>query len=350
MCILALADDMTGALEVGAKFSAAGIDTLVSTQPVAANSAHAVVLDTETRHLSPDAAAAEIKRFVLPWYANPPRLIYKKTDSTLRGNIASELQALAELYPEWRIGYAPAYPALGRTVKSGVLFVDGVAVEQTAFARDARNPVRTGSIAAMLHPELPCTVFDGETGEHLQDAARSIIESNSMRIAAGPAGLGEMIAALIHLPRGIAPPLPAIRRCLVLNGSLHERSELQMRNADAARWLLLRREYPPGSDPARVAKENGGYLVSRIAADDPDAIFVIGGDSAFAVIEALGTPPLLPIRELLPGVPVTRITSASLRDVLPARSRDLLLITKAGGFGHPDVFSRIRQQLDSNAQ
>ena len=64
-----------------------------------------------------------------------PELIYKKTDSTLRGNIAAELRALADLFPTWRIGYAPAYPALGRTVKNGVLYVDDVPVSETAVRR-----------------------------------------------------------------------------------------------------------------------------------------------------------------------------------------------------------------------
>src|SRR6185436_9075522 len=174
MCILALADDMTGALEVGAKFSAAGIRTIISTKPVFANSAHGVVLDTETRHAPPELAAAEVKRFVLAWGGGLPRLIYKKTDSTLRGNIAAELRALADLNPDWRIGYAPAYPALGRTVKLGVLYVDGVALEHTAFAHDARNQVHSSSVRALLHPELNCTIFDGETDADLRDAAGAI--------------------------------------------------------------------------------------------------------------------------------------------------------------------------------
>ena len=128
MSILALADDMTGALEVGAKFSAAGIRTLVSAKPAASASACALVYDTETRHRSPRDAGQEVRRFVLETDCACPRLIYKKTDSTFRGNIAAEASALAELYPAWRIGYAPAYPALGRTVKNGLLYVDGVAV------------------------------------------------------------------------------------------------------------------------------------------------------------------------------------------------------------------------------
>jgi uncharacterized protein YgbK (DUF1537 family) len=70
MCILALVDDMTGALEVGAKFSAAGIDTVVWAKPAAPESMCAIVFDTETlwsakttlRHLSPCSRTVH-KRF-----------------------------------------------------------------------------------------------------------------------------------------------------------------------------------------------------------------------------------------------------------------------------------------------
>src|SRR5215471_7600629 len=157
MCILALADDMTGALETGAKFRAAGIEAVVSAKPVAAAGAQALVLDTETRHLNAAEARRVVREFVTGSGIDSPRLVYKKTDSTLRGNISAELESLAELYPDWRIGYAPAYPALGRTVKSGVLYVDGIPVSETEFASDGLNPVATSSIRALLHPALPCS-------------------------------------------------------------------------------------------------------------------------------------------------------------------------------------------------
>jgi len=348
MCILALADDMTGALEVGAKFSGAGISAIVFGQPVSGRSAGAIVFDTETRHASPDVAAAEVKRFVEQSGVIHPRLIYKKTDSTLRGNVAAELRALADLYPDWRIGYAPAYPALGRTVKNGVLYVDGITVEQTTFAQDRLNPIHGSCIRAMFQPELNVTVFDAETDEHLRDAARVILADRSMRIAAGPAGLAEMISSEIDISRSVPSLLPSVRSCLVMNGSLHERSRFQMLHAESPGWKVLRREYQPDGDPAHVASENGAYLVEQIAKDNPDAVFVIGGDTAFAVIAALGLPPLLPIGEVIVGVPITRIEAAEVRRLLPGRTRDLLLITKAGGFGGPDVFCRVRQTLSTD--
>src|SRR5690242_19784565 len=82
--IASLADDLTGALEIGAKFAAAGIAAAVSTELAWDRNVTACVIDTETRHSAPEGAAKIVQR--LAREADGVRLIYKKTDSTLRGN------------------------------------------------------------------------------------------------------------------------------------------------------------------------------------------------------------------------------------------------------------------------
>ena len=346
--ILALADDMTGALEIGAKFSGAGFETLVSAKPVVAQSEQVLVLDTETRHMDAETARSEIFRFVAAAGWCTPRLIFKKTDSTLRGNIGAELRALADLYPHWSIGYAPAYPALGRTVTGGVLYVHGREVAQTEFARDELNAVACSSIAEMLAPHLSCEVFDGETNEHVTEAANAILGNEKMRIAAGPAGLAEKIAELIDVPRRERQKLPRVRTCLVMNGSRHERSARQVLNAAAAGWRALSMIHEAGMTPLEVASAHARHLVHETAIHGPDALVVMGGDTAFALVRELQFPRLEPIAEVVPGVPVTRIAATDLQSAIPGRERDLILITKAGGFGEDDVLCRIRSELSGD--
>lgn len=62
---LVLADDLTGALEAGAKFAGQGIRTLVSTElslhPKGCDESTAVlVIDTETRHLPANEAGRRV--------------------------------------------------------------------------------------------------------------------------------------------------------------------------------------------------------------------------------------------------------------------------------------------------
>lgn len=104
--VLALADDLTGALEVGAKFAGAGIASLVTTR-LAVVPGDVLVIDTETRHLP--AAEAWRRVFHIASSARAS-LVYKKTDSTLRGNIGAELEAVTVANPGALLHYAPAYP------------------------------------------------------------------------------------------------------------------------------------------------------------------------------------------------------------------------------------------------
>lgn len=314
--VLALADDLTGALEVGAKFAAAGLRSVVSFG-WREDAAPVLVIDTETRHLAPAEAAARVRRHAAEGRRRGVAFVYKKTDSTLRGNIAAELAAVTEAW-DAPLVYAPAYPAMGRIVRGGVLYVDGTPVSETEFGRDALNPVRSSDVRGLI----PCpavTICDGETDADLRSAAEALLAAGHA-LAAGPAALAEHLAALLRGPRSAPAPLPKVRRCLVVNGSRHPVSLRQMAAFEpGGGWAALETRDPTAA----------GDAAARTAAD---ALVIFGGDTACAIVEAMGSPPLYPLGDALPGVPVTR-------------AGNLTLITKAGGFGPPDVLARLRERL-----
>ncbi|MCX6611582.1 MAG: four-carbon acid sugar kinase family protein, partial [Acidobacteria bacterium] len=222
--IFAIADDLTGALETGSKFAAMSLDTRVSTKLVGGPEAISV-FDTETRHLSGPEAASRIETLARDIRHD---LIYKKTDSTLRGNIGAELGALARVFPERRIVFVPAYPALGRIVRNGELLVDGVPVHETPIGQDKLNPLRSSSIRACLG-DVDATVIDGETDADILVAARQIVEDKRPVIVAGPAAIaGALAAQYSQVPTRLA--IPSHMRCLVINGSLHPASAGQLSN------------------------------------------------------------------------------------------------------------------------
>src|SRR3954462_3144661 len=179
--ILVLADDLTGALESGAAFARRGIESTVTLLKADWSGKPVLVIDTETRHLAEEEArrrVAEIGKNL------PARLVYKKTDSTLRGNIRAELHALSLLGP---VLYVPAYPQLGRTLKAGCLHVYGVPVEKTVFATDPLHPVRNGNIAALLAGTSGISICEESTEAGIEAAARGWIKAGG--IAAGPSSL-----------------------------------------------------------------------------------------------------------------------------------------------------------------
>lgn len=324
MEILALADDLTGALETAAKFSAEGLAAVVLLPGGETADAPVVVLDTETRHVSPDEAARVVYAHARAAFDSGARLVYKKTDSTLRGNIGAELGALVRA-AGLELIYAPAYPRVGRTVREGHLYVDGVPVSETAFARDLMNPVRESCIARVLAAQTDAAirVWDGETDADVAAAARAAVPS---RVAAGPAAMAEALAALVEAKREDSPGWPAMRSALAVNGSLHEASRAQVAHAVANGWAH--------EGPWRVLDACDGTTVRQaLESTRPDALIVFGGDTAFGVLDALGRPAIRAIREILPGVPLSR-------------AGGLYVVSKAGGFGPPDVLVRIREIIE----
>jgi uncharacterized protein YgbK (DUF1537 family) len=349
MHVLALADDLTGALEVGAKFAARGMAAVVANVVTNASElpgdAAVVVINTESRHFAPEDAGSAVSAAA----ASDAPIIYKKTDSTLRGNIRAELQALARLYPEARIAYVPAYPAMGRTVRAGHLYVNGIPVNETSFARDPLNPVTESSVARVIGDGFECTIFDGETTDDIARAAAAILQDPRYRILAGPAALAEALAeamgVILAIPRQVPGRWPTVRKCLVVNGSLHERSAQQIEHAlasgaagvaDTASWRILKTDTCAGA-PLDIAHETGARFRNLLAETKFDALLIFGGDTASAILRALGCSHLRPFGELVEGVPISRV-----------EGRDLHFITKAGGFGDVDVICRVREILDGN--
>jgi uncharacterized protein YgbK (DUF1537 family) len=213
-------------------------------------------------------------------------------------------------------------------VRDGCLHVDGVPVDQTQFARDALNPVTDCLIRRLLDDTLPCDIFDGQTDADIDRAADQILSDKRYRIVAGPAAIADSLARRLNTPRVSAPALPRVGSCLVVNGSRHQASIAQIERAkangcigtaDSARWRLL---------PAI----SGSAVRNVLQTQRYDAIMIFGGDTAFSIVEALGISVLRPLGELVPGIPCTT-------------AGDLTFITKAGGFGGPDVIREIQGVL-----
>jgi uncharacterized protein YgbK (DUF1537 family) len=303
---VAIADDATGALEVGATLAKLGVPARVIFDPAAPLADHVTIFDTESRHLPDEEAAERVRQIARRAEPNSP--IYKKIDSTLRGPIAAELAALAEIFPDRPIALIPAYPALGRTVRQGRVYVHGVPLEQTAFARDPRLPVHSSEIAGAI---------DAETDADLDRIAASL---HPATIVAGSGGFVSLWAKLSGLPTGAPPPLPKLNSWLLVCGSRHPMSLEQAESAPIPK-ILATGTGSPDEIAARLAQE----AVREIRASQPAAVLIFGGDTAFALWQALGIAELTPLGEALPGVAVS---------TAPGHP---IFVTKAGGFGDPTL-------------
>lgn len=148
-----VADDLTGAGDTGVQFARAGLKTrsLVGAWDAASlMDVDVVVVNTESRAARPEDAHRAVLQTVRRLLEAGGRPIYKKTDSTLRGNIGAELDALLDGGGVRLAVLCPAFPANARTVVGGFLLVDGQPVARTAIGRDPVSPVRQSHIPALV--------------------------------------------------------------------------------------------------------------------------------------------------------------------------------------------------------
>ncbi|WP_246756282.1 four-carbon acid sugar kinase family protein [Bradyrhizobium neotropicale] len=138
---LIVADDLTGAADCAIAFGRRGRAAAVTWGEVTDASGYrlpVLAYDAASRGLSA-AAAAERHADVLTRLCQPGRILFKKIDSTLRGQPAAETAAaLAHLKsrsgPAFGV-FAPAFPATGRTTIDGRILVKGRPLEEAEVWR-----------------------------------------------------------------------------------------------------------------------------------------------------------------------------------------------------------------------
>jgi len=241
--LLIIADDFTGALDTGVQFAVRGARTCVVTDPAydfarAGEEVQVLVLDAETRHLTPEAAYRTVFRAVGAGLAAGFQYIYKKTDSALRGNVGAELSAALDAAGAERLHFLPAMPKTNRVTRNGVHYIDGVPVAESVFGQDPFEPVSASAVAeiigaqsdtpVVLHPlgedgpeaRPGIQVYDAETEEDLRrigggggrggggpaplpgEAARRVVAADAALRAAGPRRPEEGASAY---PFGLGP-------------------------------------------------------------------------------------------------------------------------------------------------
>ena len=161
--VLVVADDLTGANATAAGFAAAGLRsaTASASSGVEAitgmvNRFDVVVATTDSRHADPAAAVERVRAVLRAGW--PARLVCNRIDTTLRGNVGATTEAVVR-----EVGAltgsrvvalcAPAHPAAGRHTIGGTQLLDGRRLEETEVARDARTPMRTSDVVAILHEQ-----------------------------------------------------------------------------------------------------------------------------------------------------------------------------------------------------
>lgn len=148
--IAVIADDFTGAAELGGIGLRYGLQVEVSTEVNTNSTADLLVIDADSRSVKEAAAIQKIEMITKELKKLKPEWIYKKTDSVLRGHIVAELQAQMKLMGIDRALLVPANPNLGRTIRNGVYFFNDQPIHESGFSVDPEFAIVSSDVRDML--------------------------------------------------------------------------------------------------------------------------------------------------------------------------------------------------------
>lgn len=291
--LLVTADDFTGALDTGVQFAKCGISTLVALHDtfdykMPYGDTQVLVIDTESRHISPGEAAQRVYDAVAKAKVQRFGYFYKKTDSTLRGNIGSELKALLDASGAGCLAFVPAFPQAGRTTVKGIQYVNGVPVHQTAFAFDSQNPVKESFIPEVIKAQTDAhievverddlvklhnrqfrsgtfLVLDSESVEDLGRIAAFLGKSGLTCAMAGCAGFASFLPELANIKKITRPEKVSFgNRVLTVCGSINEVSLEQLKWAEKCGYLVVTLASDAILDTAYFDTESGGKLLEKL--------------------------------------------------------------------------------------
>ena len=140
--ILIIADDLTGAAELGGIAFNCGLSAriLFDSEHGSYFSEDVIILDTNSRNMSPEEAYQEVKKLVSGIDLSSFDLVYKKVDSLLRGPVASEIKALLDVMHIDQAYLVPANPSRSRIIRSGKYYIDNIPINKTNFRLDPHYP------------------------------------------------------------------------------------------------------------------------------------------------------------------------------------------------------------------
>ncbi len=336
--ILALADDFSGAAEVAGVAHRHGLQAMVVTEAPIPTAVEFVAVDMASRSLS----AAEAKKQAVTWGGIAaevtPSLLYKKTDSVLRGHLAEELGALLGSTGGSLGLLIPSNPARDRTISNGEYRIDGVSLAETEFARDPAFPIQSSHVTDLVPgaislasgaplPESGLVIGDTSSVEDLDHWAE---RTNGSVL---PAGASPFLAALLRNRgmRVVAQTEPSDlcdRNVLLACGSQSDNArqiteslsasggpvfetdstkEIAQRIAGAVAQssvTVLRHpreaNYSPEELTERIAAITSSVL--SFCPNNPPHLCLEGGETAAAVLQRLGETKFQVTHEWEPGV------------------------------------------------
>lgn len=285
-------------------------------------------------------------------------VIFKKIDSTLRGNPGDEIAICLDVFECDLAVITPAFPEMGRVVRGEYLYSDRdrdwQPVHLPSFLRAQGLPgcehATPGALASALNRNCRYLSFDAEASGDLTAIIRNVLLLNRRILWAGSAGLASALAAALFPALRGETSAPSIEKSPVLFaiGSNHAVTAEQVTRLigrypieclDAASATpesvasaLSSRRHTLLTIPRETSADRLAILLNS-GRQSLGALLVSGGDTAALVCRALEAQAIALEDEIVTGLP-WGILEGGLAHGLP-------IATKSGAFGSPEALIQV---------
>lgn len=410
--LLIIADDLTGAIDAAASCIGAGAEVLTAcpeslAEELGPNAPRVLSVNAATRHLSAAEARACVQRLVADARAAGVRLVVKKTDSVLRGNVGAELEGALDASGVAAAHFIPSFPAMDRVTVGGVHRASGVPVAESPLGHDPFEPVLSSDIPSIIaatscistvvvaeDEPVPAgahgvIAYDAATDAAIEKRLLEVLcatERDSMVLLAGCAGVVGALAQVFQLPPAPRSVAPRSGSLLAFCGSVNAVSVGQCAHARQAGApsialaprMLLDKTWPASTGFLQVAHEVSTALAAhRLVVVDASTRSTPEDLAAAGIAPGADVRPL--IARSLGAIAAGLLTCAQVENIMVMGGDVLLemletlrvprlslvaqvavgvvvfeatvgpshvrIVSKSGGFGEPDMFLRVADAL-----
>jgi len=154
---IVIADDLTGSNSTCSLFKKIGLRaaSILKLQGDRNYDVDVISYSTASRGLDKEEAYKKVSE-AIKILKNKDVLVYnKRIDSTLRGNIGTEINAMLDNLEDDRIAVVvPAYPDSGRIVVNKTMLVNGVLLENSDAGKDPKTPIKTSCVESLVQKDI----------------------------------------------------------------------------------------------------------------------------------------------------------------------------------------------------
>lgn len=169
-----IADDFTGGSDAASFLRKAGLKTVLlngtgNLDGVEALGPEAIVIALKSRSVPAELAVSQTRSAAKRLLERGAAHLYFKYcstfDSTPKGNIGPVTDALMELTESKYTVLCPSLPVNGRTVKDGILYVNGIPLAESSMRNHPINPMTQSDISLWMAAQsrYPCFVLRGDS-------------------------------------------------------------------------------------------------------------------------------------------------------------------------------------------